>query len=162
MTLAWARLDFDFETNEVLVEEVQSDLVRDIGQMKKYAWAAKTRKKDHFYFWGTRIQVREFDQFADAFLFAFKSTWQEAMLAATVSFAFDELGVKHLYYHTFKSGSVLKNIGNTQPPRSLYSELPEKFCFNETQSAPEFLKKDKRARRKLKKIKDCRWFYMAA
>lgn len=162
MTLAWARLDFDFDTNEVLVEEIQTDLVREILSMQERARTALARNSDHFHFWGVRVLAHEFNLFAEKFLRKFKNTWHEAMLAATVKFVFDELGVEHLYYHSFETGAALKNIKYRKPPRSIYTELPEKFCFEETHEAPEFLRKNRHARRKLKKLKHCRWFHMAA
>lgn len=162
MTLAWARLDFDLRTSEVLVEEIQTDLVRDIGSMQREAHCALADKADHFYYYGNSINAIRFCRFAERFMHAFKKTWHEAMMAATVSFVFDELGVENLFYHTFETGNVLKNIHYRQPPRSLYCDLPEKFCFEETDSAPVFLQKDRHVRRKLKKSKDCRWFHMAA
>lgn len=162
MTLAWARLDFDFNTNEVLVEEVQTDLVRIIGRMQKDARAALARNSDHFHYWGARILAHEFNLFAEQFFKEFKNTWHEAMLAATVKFVFEELGIEHLFYHSFETGCALKNIEYRKPPRSIYTELPEKFCFEETQDAPKFLQENRYVRRKLKKLKDCRWFLMAA
>ncbi|MBT2971011.1 MAG: hypothetical protein B6D72_16935 [gamma proteobacterium symbiont of Ctena orbiculata] len=35
-TLAWARLDVDLERNEVLIEEVQSDWVRDMAWLQRW------------------------------------------------------------------------------------------------------------------------------
>ena len=162
MTLAWARLDFDFDTNEVLVEEIQSDLIRGVASMQRVARAALYNSNAEFQYWGNRISAYKFNLFASRFLATFKKTWHEAMLAATVTFVFDELGVEHLYYHTFETGSALKNIEYRQPPRSIYTELPEKFCFEETHKAPEFLQRNRYSRKKLKKLKNCRWFYMAA
>lgn len=162
MTLAWARLDCEFHTNEVLVEEIQTDLVRDITNMQKTARWAIGKHRDYFYYYGTRVHAHAFSQFGAGFLRAFKNTWHEAMLAATLKFVFDELGVKQMYYHTYETGSALKNIDYRKPPRSIYSDLPQKFCFRETSKAPEFLRANRHARRKLKKLKDSRWFYLAA
>ena len=74
------------------------------------------------------------------------------MLAATLWFLYVELGIQRIYYHAYESGCVLKHINSTKPPRSLYTELPRKFCFEKTTQAPEFLLQDKRFYKRLKKL----------
>lgn len=161
VTLAWARLDLDFDTDEALIEEVQSDLVRDIMRMQKRAELAKRRgsKVFHYYY---SVEVEGFLDFAHAFLRRFKKHWQEVMLSAAIGFVFDELGLSRLYYHSFETGNKMKNLRWSCPPRSLYTDLPKKFCFGETEEAPTFLRQDKRLKRKLKTLQGGRWFHMAA
>ena len=66
-----------------------------------------------------------------------------------------------VYYHTFKTGIRFKNIAWTAPPRSLYTDLPRKFCFRETTQAPMFLKKCKhRTVQSRLKDKSNRWFVL--
>ena len=162
ITLAWARLDVDFDTDEVLVEEIQSDLIRYIGRMQRLANTAIRNGNQCFCYFSYEIDAREFLVFSSSFLDAFKKTWQEVMLAASIEFSFDELGVSNLYYHSFETGNVMKNLDYSFPPRSLYTDLPKRFCFENTTDAPKFLKEEKKLKRKLKSIKDGRWFYMAA
>jgi hypothetical protein len=50
-------------------------------------------------------------------------------------------------YHTFETGNRLKQIsGSRRPPRSLYTALPRRFCFQETDARPGFLLPGKSAR----------------
>ena len=161
-TLAWARLDFDFATDEVLIEEIQSDLVREVLDMHKRAVEAKQAGITRFYYAWLELDTATCLEFTEKFLRLFKKTWQEAMLTAALHFAFDELGVSSIYYHSFNTGNQLKNIDTRKPPRSLYTELPKKFCFNKTNRAPSFLIQEKRVQRKLKKMEDKQWFYLQA
>ena len=162
ITLAWARLDVDFETDEVLIEEVQSDLTRYIKSMLVCARIALSEKRRQFYYWGDEIDVSKFLVFAEDMLKVFSKTWQEAMLTATLEFVFDELGVKNAYYHSFETGNLLKGIKECKPPKSLYSALPKQFCFDKIKEAPEFIRRDKKAKRKLKITKEQNWYYLAA
>jgi len=43
----------------------------------------------------------------------------------------------------------------------MYTQLPKKFGFSLTNEAPEFLAKDRRAKRYLKAIKNPQWYRMA-
>ena len=136
-TLAWSRLDVSFETDEVLVEEIQSDFVR-------YVHWKKHQHRDH-------DAVLEFCR-------PFQRVWQEAMLTATIQFIWDELGIANIFYHEFGTGNALKRLGKRQPPRSLYNALPRKFCMSEVQQVPEVLMRDRAVRRTLKKIPDPRFY----
>ncbi|TVZ40911.1 hypothetical protein P886_0245 [Alteromonadaceae bacterium 2753L.S.0a.02] len=160
VTLAWARLDIDFDTDEVLIEEIQSDLIREVRTMHRLAVLNRTRVQ--FQFRGKVLNAAQVLAFSEKFLAAFDKTWQEAMLTAAIQFCLDELGVAHLYYHSVETGNVMKNIRYSKPPRSLYSDLPKKFCFTKTNKAPIFLEKTKKVKRKLKILEDCCWYTMAA
>ena len=162
ITLAWARMDIDFATDEVLIEEVQSDLVRYIARMKRLAITAQSRGVTQFSHYGDNIDAKAFEKFASDFLMCFGKSWQETMLAASMEFIFDELGISAFYYHSFETGNVMKNLEFSYPPKSLYTDLPKRFCFSKTQEAPKFLMNEKKIRRKLRALKDHRWFYMAA
>ena len=63
-------------------------------------------------------------------------TWAEATLCATLWVLRERLGIEAVWFHTFE-GSRLK--GDCDPPRSLYTDLPRKFCFGKTREAPAFL-----------------------
>ena len=126
-TLAWSRIDFDFHTNEALIEEVQSDAVRDVIFHSHY----------HCKYGCEECQKRM--QYARWFN-GYKKIWAEAMLCATIEFIHFELGIERIFMHTARSGWQVKLMDQTwHAPRSLYSDLPKKFCFKQTWAAPEFL-----------------------
>lgn len=161
-TLAWARLDIDFGTDEVLVEEIQSDLVRGIVNMYRLAQRAKAKGLATFCYRRHELETTLIIAFAVEFLAAFAKNWQEIMLSATLDFVFDELGISLLYYHSFETGNQLKHLHWSKPPRSLYTDLPKRFCFTQTNDAPIFLQQERTLRRKFKKMEKNQWFYMAA
>lgn len=162
MTLAWARLDIDFETDEALIEEIQSDSIRDIANVYRRAGLILSKGKKRFSYYGYEFDAQIFIDVAGPFLDRFKKSWQEAMLTAAISFILDELGIGNVYYHSFETGNKMKNVRWSHPPRSLYTDLPQKFCFDSNVQAPEFLWRDKRVKRKLKKLEGGCWFYLAA
>lgn len=160
ITLAWARLDLDFDTDEVLIEEVQSDLIRDAKWMLRRAEFAQKRKRSTFHCYGHKMETDKVTVFCNALIKQFDKYWQEAILAASLDLCFDEIGVSNVFYHSFETGIKLKNIGGRKPPISLYTELPKRFCFQTTCDVPQFLQSEKRVKRKLKAIKDKRFFHM--
>ena len=162
MTLAWARLDIDFETDEVLIEELQSDSIRDLANLNQRAKTALKQGRKTVFSYGKPLKAQGVFDGTEAFLEKFRRVWKETMLTATINFVFEELGMQHLYYHTFETGNRMKNLEHSYPPRSLYTELPKKFCFTSRNQAPAFLQRDKKIRRKLKKLGGGSWFYMAA
>jgi hypothetical protein len=92
----------------------------------------------------------------------YQRIWDEAMLSATIDFIHRQLGISNIYYHSYQSGAWLKSITSTLPPRSLYTDLPKRFCFTRTDQDPEFLADDryfKNRKRKGKHI-DFHWFKM--
>ena len=66
--------------------------------------------------------------------------WPENMLTATLWFLMHELGLKHVFYHTHETGNQLKRIVHTAPPRSIYTDLPRKFCFEVSHNGPLFIR----------------------
>lgn len=137
-TLAWARLDVDFHTNEVLVEEIQSDWVRRVRSLKLRA----SRCCDEacvlrgYGYRTTAGQAHAYVSYAESLM----HDWSHAMLAAVLHFAEHELGVSTLWYHTWNTGVALKGIDRDwAPPTSLYTRLPEQFCFEATRDMPRLL-----------------------
>ncbi len=63
-------------------------------------------------------QRKEFRYLQDALL-PHVAIWKEAMLSAALWFIFKELGITTIYYHSYESGCVLKDIEHGRPPRSL-------------------------------------------
>lgn len=161
-TLAWARLDFDFDTDEVLVEEIQSDLIRWVQRLETAALRAKAGGRTEFRNYMGTFDTEQAIAFCEAFIGTFKRIWHEAMLTAAVKFSFDELGLSKLYYHSFETGAKMKNITCVKPPRSLYTDLPRMFCFTPTQAPPVFLQSEKKLKRKIKKLDGGRWYQLPA
>lgn len=163
-TLAWARIDLDLASNCALIEEVQSDWVR------RVAWLA--RRVEHRLASGepesTPIRLYGFDcslatarDYCAYIRDQHAPIWPEAMLWACVQFIRDELGLETLYYHSEQGGLLLKGIGGSAPPRSLYTDLPRRFCFTPTREIPPFLREDKEVRRVLRRHPDIGFFQMA-
>lgn len=158
-TLAWARIDLDFDTNEALIEEIQSDWIRLAGRELKYIRACQKHNKiaeDYLSSGSAAARLRYFCEV----LAPYENVWSEAMLAACVWFITTELGIKQIYMHTAQSGGAVKRITGDQPPRSLYHDLPRKFCFERSPNAPEFLTATKAYRRLAKKV-PIRWHYLS-
>ncbi len=162
-TLAWARIDFDLDQGEALIEEVQNDWIR---------IALKTRTQyDRYTNSSGRMRVPycirqlgcdadALSQYIDTVLKPHAAIWEEVMLMATIRFIREEVGISDIFYHTFDLGCRLKRIDGSRPPRSLYTRLPEKFCFEKSDRAPAFLlKKNSKKATNLLKAKD-RQFYL--
>jgi hypothetical protein len=126
-TLAWARIDLDFASNQALIEEIQSDWVKGVGE----------NHKNWLYGHGNMHEYREV-------LRPYAKVWDEAMLTAALCFIRRELGIRDVFYHSYETGNRLKGIERYyhlgKPPRYLYTDLPKKFCFTPTSEAPDFLK----------------------
>ncbi|HPQ96863.1 MAG: hypothetical protein KDI44_00820 [Thiothrix sp.] len=123
-TLAWARIDLDFASNEALIEEIQSD------------WVREARDPFNDVIYGEDV-MRAYRQA----LRPYAQVWAEAVLAVAVRFIRHELGIVTVFYNSFETGNKLKGLAHKSelPPRSLYTELPKKFCFAPTRTAPAFL-----------------------
>ena len=76
-------------------------------------------------------------------------------LAATLWFLRRELGIRRIFYHTFETGNWLKGLRDYKPPRSIYTDLPKQFCFQETYNPPSFIMRSRRKWiiRELEKLK---------
>lgn len=135
-TLAWSRLDVNLADGVALIEEIQNDWIRDALRERARAirWAENS---DHPV---SADYARRIRMYVDQALRTHQDVWDEAMLAATLHFLRSELGVRTVYHHTAQTGAMVKRIKGRAPPRSLYSQLPKKFCFTPTQESPEFLK----------------------
>jgi len=161
-TVAWSRIDLDFATGEALIEEVQSDWMRYV--LSDVKWAKAQLKKcgqNQGALCKTCYRTKIVKYFDNA-VAPYVSLWQEAMLSAAIEFIRNELGIKVIYYHSFETGRQVKKISWRQPPRSVYTDLPRKFCFQQTGEAPEFLVADKAFRKQYRKLKNPQWFRLAA
>ena len=142
-TLSWVRIDVSFEHGEALIEEVQNDWLRNVKWLKSYV-ERRGRSSDEverrlINAWGLRCGKYPLDVYESEVLKPYMRMWDEATLSAAIWFIREELGVKRIFYHTWRTGNYLKNFGWTKPPRSLYSDLPRKFCFRQTALAPDYL-----------------------
>ena len=147
-TLAWARIDLDFDTNEALIEEVQSDSVRFVKR-----WA-KNYKKCGCKSCITKLKYVEWFE-------SYAKIWSEAILMATIWFVHKELGINRIFMHTARSGWQIKKMDKDwTAPRSLYSDLPRRFGFKQTWAAPEFLVNTKHYQRLIRKQPDIDFYQL--
>ncbi|MDM8566840.1 hypothetical protein QUF74_14450 [Candidatus Halobeggiatoa sp. HSG11] len=123
-TLAWSRIDISDDYEYALIEEIQNDWIREAISIRNETEGDNTH----------------LDIYIDDVLKPHLKIWDEAMLASTIWLLKEEIGINKIYYHTHNSGNMLKNISeNYAPPKSIYTKLPEKFCFIETENVPPFL-----------------------
>ena len=127
LTLAWARIDLDLSYGEALIEEIQSDWVRDVKYYAESQW----------------IENKSAWQSYRAYLEPRAKRWANTILTATMWFLLEEIGIKTIFYHTYETGIKLKSIKYTAPPKSIYSDLPKRFCFRTTHNGPAFLRDSK-------------------
>ena len=133
-TLGWARIDFDLEGHSVLIEELQTDLVRGLEYRKK----AFRRSKDQ----ARQAAHRNLSAFLKHDFAPYGQLWQESLLAHTLEFIDRELGYRQVFMHTSQWGGTLKRIQHDQPPRSVYESLPRKFGFQKTEENPDCILND--------------------
>ncbi|MFZ2269818.1 MAG: hypothetical protein WAV95_19770 [Azonexus sp.] len=163
-TLAWARLDLDLNSGTALIEEVQSDWIRDV--VWQQAWITRRLKAGRLA--SDRMPCRSFNcslqtalDYCHFVLARYSAIWAEAMLWAAIAFLREEIGVARIFYHSAEGGRLLKRINGSPPPRSLYTELPRKFCFAPTGEAPEFLLAEREARKSLQQHPELSFFRLA-
>lgn len=159
-TLAWARMDIDLVSGQALIEELQTDWLRDVQSLYRRQKVARHQKASDFYFWGQKVSTEKVEGYCNRLLTKYKH-WSETLLMAVLAFLWDEVGVKDVFYHSYDTGQQLKNIGSAGPPRSLYTDLPRRFCFQSVNSGPDFIEQNRSARRRLKKVKTPEWFYLS-
>jgi hypothetical protein len=137
-TLAWARLDIDLDNGEALIEEIQNDRIREARELYQKAMSSKEKR---IQIYGDEYPTHFFTEYWDRYLKSISRYWDEAMLTAAIHFIRKELGIRSIFYHTPESGDILKGGGADGAPRSIYTKLPSKFCFQQTEQKPSFLKK---------------------
>lgn len=159
-TLAWARLDVDLPSGTVLIEEIQTDWLRLVERHRERVrerMADRSPTPSRYMRAYTADYAERLDRYAERAVAPHAAIWSEAMLTAAVEFARDTLGCPHVFYHTAEHGARLKRIEGRRPPRSLYTKLPRRFCFAETDEVPEFLLEHRRVR-KMQREKALRFF----
>jgi hypothetical protein len=143
-TLAWARIDMDLDNNEALIEEIQTDWIRLAIKSEKLFSANENcidprRRYQPRYIKGLGCDLKSLSMYLENELKSHIRVWEEAMLSSAIWFLRDEIGINNIFYHTFDFGCRLKRISGSKPPRSLYTKLPERFCFQKTNQGPTFL-----------------------
>ncbi len=160
-TLAWARIDLDWASNSALIEEIQSDWIR------RAAWLAESVERklrngrspmEPTHMYGLSCPLTVALAYCTAVQQRYTAIWAEAMLWAAILFIRETLGLRHVYYHSEASGRLLKRFGRNAPPRSLYTDLPRKFCLTPTEDVPEFLLGDHHVQRVLRRNPEVRFF----
>jgi hypothetical protein len=155
-TMAWSRLDFSDDFSEVLIEEIQNDWLREAHEAYTFL---SNPKNDSFY--GYDLNKKLFDDYFVKIIKPMMSIWDEAILCATLEFLAEDIGVKHVFYYDYITGSHLKSIDKDDgPPKSLYTKLPKKFGFKQVNHAPQFITEDRFSTKKLRKIKSPKWHYL--
>lgn len=160
-TLAWSRIDLDFSNGEALIEEVQCDWLRRAKYLLKAAKYCKKCNQKLHESWRVKGDLDDIIKYCEEVISSYNKVWSEAMLSATIEFIRNEMGIKEIYYHSDNTGYKVKRINYNKPPRSLYSKLPNKFCFTKTNAAPEFLYNDKYFKRIYKTVNKPEWYRMA-
>ena len=159
-TLAWSRIDLDFANNEALIEEIQSDWVREAARLMRWLRHCRRCNRSLPKSFALAGALDHIEEYLDSVLAPYATIWQEAVLSAAIDFIYRELGINTIYYHSHKTGCIVKRIDYYLPPRSLYSQLPRKFCFSATSEAPAFLQANKGFRRRYKKVRYPKWYRM--
>ncbi len=147
-TLAWARVDYDPQSGDALIEEIQNDWIRYFENRLRYSRKHCKPQCRH------RLAL---EQYA-LFLKLYRKIWAEALLAATLEYLTQEMGYRRIFYHSFETSCVLKGLQWDKPPRSIYEQVPRQFLMRSTSQTPEFLRSDRRAKRRLKKLPNARWY----
>lgn len=144
LTLGWARVDFSDDFEEALIEEVQSDWIQrastDLRNHRELLFDATGRS---LVGWGRRkVQLREIVHRYSKEIARHQRIWQEAVLAAAIEVLRTEFSCREIYYHTVDSNRHLKDFEeNWGPPRSVYTDLPRRFCFERVPQPPRFIEK---------------------
>ncbi|PCJ59675.1 MAG: hypothetical protein COA79_09735 [Planctomycetota bacterium] len=164
ITMAWCRMDINFDTDEVLIEEIQSDWMRYSLNWYKYVkkdLLKSEKRKMCFKKYG--IKPEAYLEYYERFVKPYGPIWEESMMFATLCFIREELGLKNIFYHTQDSGRILKQMDDWLPPASIYSTLPKKFYFKLNSEAPILLQKDRNRRvKKVLKIHQFKFYKLMA
>lgn len=121
-TLAWARIDLDLDSNSALIEEVQSDWIRNVARLEERVLrklAAGQPESAPANVYGLPCSLATARAYAAHVRERYAPIWSEAMLWASLQFIRDELGLEAVYYHSEQGGQLLK--ASTAPRRRVPS-----------------------------------------
>ncbi|MGI9350553.1 MAG: hypothetical protein ACR2O3_03225 [Rhizobiaceae bacterium] len=173
LTMAWVRLDVDMEQGEVLIEEIQSDWVRQVAHYShNLSWLHGRLVRDaapnsRYSIRDCKQTCKDFSNYADKILPKYTKHWQETALAAAMFFSVHELGIREIFMHDFETGNRLKHISSSYglPPRSIYTRLPRKFCFQRSLRVPALAETPiaalQKGKRHSHKITEPRFWYLS-
>ncbi|MDR2837340.1 MAG: hypothetical protein LBV49_02035 [Azonexus sp.] len=149
-TLAWARIDIDWASGSALIEEIQNDWLRRAENLEHWLlerYPTGTADTALVSFRACELPLGPTLAYCRHIAARYRPIWAEAVLWAAITFIREELGLATIYYHSEDSGRLLKLMGNRRlPPRSLYTDLPRRFCFRPADDWPDFLLADKTSR----------------
>jgi hypothetical protein len=128
-TLAWVRLDIDLGSGVALIEEVQSDWIRNV----------ENELHDLRYSDARSHELRSLQAYHAALIGAYAKSWPRVALLAALMLLRDRLGIREVWMHQPEMGRVLKHIDFDGPPRSLYSDLPRRFAMRPVKALPMML-----------------------
>ncbi len=157
-TLSWVRIDLDLNTNEALIEEIQTDWIRLVKRSAKVLGSNRGQWVQN----QIKGNPETVQRFCDEIVEPLARIWDEASLAAALYFLVEEVGIGRVYYHTFESGCLIKRLKYSRPPRSLYTRLPRRFGMSMVNTPPEFLASDRRFKKLTRKVSETHWFTMEA
>lgn len=156
-TLAWARLDIDMSAGEALIEEIQTDWIRH-ARREAARFAACRDCADAGSLPQCAGRLASLD-YLERTLAPYADLWDQAMLSATLHFLIEEIGIRVIWYHHWETGNLLKGLERGgQPPRSLYTRLPRRFCFQETGELPGLLQQRRTRRRLGRSVAQARFY----
>lgn len=148
LTMSWARIDLDLDRGEGLIEEIQSDWIRDAEAAGAWALAALVDGALDPPEWigDAGCDAVSLFRYVEYVLAPHRRIWAEATLGACLWLLRERLGIRRIWFHTHEDGAALKRIGR-RPPRSIYEALPRSFCFERAGGWPPFLARTAVARR---------------
>jgi hypothetical protein len=143
-TLAWSRLDIDPERGEALIEELQSDWIRQAEHAGEAALRGLVEGEFEPPWWleDAGCDALQLFRYVEYVLAHHRRIWAETVLAASLWLLREHLGIRRIYMHTYESGCLLKKIPGRRPPRSIYEQVPRTFCFERVVGVPRFLRRD--------------------
>jgi hypothetical protein len=160
-TMAWVRLDVDLDRGEALIEEIQSDWIREAHSSAGWLLDAKdwqTELHELDWYHPKKHKKKRVWRYLTNVMPPMQKIWAEATFTAAIWFLRSELGIQKIYYHTWHGGRRLKA---SDGPRSIYVDLPKKFCFRRTTRPPAlFTGSSGKVVRRLGKIKPLDWFVL--
>ncbi len=100
-TLAWARIDLDFDTDEALIEEIQTDWIKMATRGKATAEAIENDRNGRQRVVQRYIESFGYDpkaltKYVNDILKPHIAIWDEAMLAASIWFLKEEIGINKI------------------------------------------------------------------
>lgn len=157
-TLGWVRVDVDPENGEALIEEVQNDWLRQVQWLTR---RCTIRGEIPEYYRGAVRQGLRAVQRYERSLAVYRKIWDEAALAAALSYLQASVGIETFYYHRYESGCHIKGIDPREgPPRSLYTDLPRRFCMEPFDGLPPLLEPSwRKIRKRVRKARSGPQFY---